>query len=220
MADDNWKEEVERKIDEAHQKGEIDDDLYKKLKKLLKLAKTAGEFAKALEKEGLLKKLAGKKKIGWKPAGILIDILIQLVEAGPCPWVGIILARIHKLKTDAVIYDDWKTYERLEELKKKYSKHYDQCIKKANGKKRPKDINRATVSDLRRALGDRLAAAVVREAADEPFQTPWELLRVRGVRHEHLMALLERGFYFGVNGPQMVGLMHLVPEGTRGGTLS
>jgi DNA uptake protein ComE-like DNA-binding protein len=204
MADDPWKEDLDKKIDKANEDGKVDKELYDLLKKLLKAAKTAGDFAKALEKEGILKKLGSAKKLGTKAATVVIDILIQLVEAGPCPWTAVILARIDKLIQDAMLEDGKDAEERVKQLNKlkdKYRAVFVNCQKEANGSDKPKDVNKAKPAELKAAgIGQRLAKRILWEAYDDPFQTPNELLRVPGVKRGTVSKILESGFYFGISG--------------------
>jgi len=206
MADkDNWKDEVDKKLDKAREKGDIPKDLYDLLKKLLKAAKTAGDFAKVLEKEGILAKLGSAKKLGMKAASVVIDIFVQLVEAGPCPWTAIIVARINKLIQDAMLDDDEKRVKALQKLKIKYSDVWQQCQRQAHGNDKPKDVNKARPEELRAAgVSLRLAKTIVKEAIDDPFQTPNEILRVPDVNQQTVSRILEAGFYFGFSGLEIL----------------
>lgn len=202
---DNWKEDVEKKLDEAEKQGHVDKELYDLIKKLLKAAKTAGDFAKVLEKEGILGKLGSAKKLGMKAASVVIDILIQLVEAGPCPWTAIIVARLVKLMQDALIDEDDKRYKALSKLHEKYSAVYTKCQREANGQDKPKDVNKATPQDLKNAgISPKLAKMILEEAAADPFHTPNELLRVPGAQRDTISKILEGGFYFGLSGFNML----------------
>jgi hypothetical protein len=205
--DEKWKEDADKALDKA--KDGMDKETYDLLKRLLKAAKTIADFIKALDKEGLLAKLGSAKKIGTKAATVVIDILIQLVEAGPCPWTAIIVARINKLIADAMLEEETKeTKARIKQtnrLKEKYAAIFEKCQKAANGADKPKDVNKAKSEDLKAAgVPVRLAKQIVEEALSDPFHTPNEVLRVPGVTREIQSKLLLGGFYFGMSGEDML----------------
>jgi hypothetical protein len=209
MANGDWKKDIQDKLDKALKDKTLNQTLYDLLKKLLAAAETAGEFAEVLEKEGILRKLGSIKSLGAKAGSFIVGILIQLVEAGPCPWTGIIVARINKLIQDLLAGDDTVAERnRLKELwalKRKYTTAFTKCQRLAFRGNGPKDINNASLRDFASIrVNARLAKAILREAKDDPFQTPNEVLRVRGVTRDLQIRLLKGGFVFGSSGSEQL----------------
>lgn len=218
MSEPKWKKDVQKILDKALKDKKISKAEYKKFKKALKDAKTIAGFVKDYlnSKTGVLGTLGTKKGIKWKGAGAIIGIMIVLVEAGPCPWTGIIVARINRLiersLTDSGVPRG--TFEKLRKLKQKYTTMFNQCQKQANGNHSPQDINKAFASAIATVpgVGDKVARAIILESEFDPFHTPWEVLRVPGVTIDTVNNLLENGFYFGISGAAMFATDEIAPD--------
>ncbi len=208
MANGDWKKDIQDKLDKAFKDKTLNQKLYDLLKKLLAAAETAGEFAEVLEKMGILQKLGSIKGLGAKAGSFIIGILIQLVEAGPCPWTGLIVARINALIVglpENGTVDERNRLNQLRALKRKYTTAFANCQKLAFRGRGPKDINSASARDFASlGVNARLAKAIIREAKDDPFQTPNEVLRVRGVTRDVQARLLKGGFVFGASGREQL----------------
>jgi hypothetical protein len=209
----NWKDTARKKTDEAVRKHDLDKDDEEFIKKAIEKAETAGELAKAIAeqwgKPGVFKKLFGETKAALKGAEVIISILITAVEAGPCPWVSIIVARIQTLQKDSLTDGNFKLYDMLERLRLKYIPHVDRCNRTANGPDRPKDINLASVHELIHAgVPEITANRIVQEISVAYLHTPNELLRIPETTYATIALLLERGFYFGHSGREEVSQRH------------
>ncbi len=219
MATPKWKPGVKKKLDKALKDKKLSKKQYDKFIKALKAAKDITAFVKAINSgKGGLGSLGKKTGLKWAAAGALIDILIVLVQAGPCPWTGIIVARINKLIVQAELDDASKaTKKKLQKLKRKYTTAFNKCQRQANGIQSPQDINKAFASAIASVPGVniKVARAIISESESDPFHSPWEALRVPGVTMNTIHNLLEGGFYFGISGAAMFAPDEIAPDMSR-----
>lgn len=198
---DDWKDDIEKKLDEAKGEGDINGELYDALKEILEASGDIAEFADAVDEQDILQKLTRPQQLGWKGFGAIVSILVTLIEAGPCPWTGIIAARLNRLREEALLEGQDRRLEGLTKLHAKYTRAFVRCSQAAYGRDFPKDINVATIADLTNAgLDEALAKALITESQNIPFYTPLETLRVAEMDENKLRLLFSKGFVFGFSG--------------------
>jgi len=203
MPDPDWKQKILKILKKALKDKKIDQKTYDRLKKALDAVKTVAEFVSGQLTDGTIGYLGKKDFLKWKGAGTILEIMIILVEAGPCPWTDIICARLQKLITEEMseTVPNKKLLKRLRKLKKKYMHARNLCYKKAKGDQPPKSINDAIPSDLFNIPGvtKEIAYAIVSGTERFPIFTSWDALNIPGVTMEIIENLFKAGYYFSGN---------------------
>lgn len=77
--------------------------------------------------------LGGKVGLGGTAAGSVVGIGLQLIQAGPCPWVAIMVARLRRLMTDAAVEHgvDSAQFKYYYQLWQHYASYYSRnCARK------------------------------------------------------------------------------------------
>lgn len=160
-----------------------------------------------------LDKTSGQASLSTPAIGSIVTILVKALAAGPCPWTGLIVAKINKLiiiesvrrpnnppggsKSDKLKREIDRNIKNLESLKRKYSAAHRECLKSQFSDSLI-SINEATALNLvvRAQLPMKVAELVVSAGSQDAFVTPNEILAVKGMKRKQLKHIIMAGFTF------------------------